>query len=89
MRRHDIDWLRTLALGLLIIYHAAICFQPFFQRCSLLERQQAFISGIVWVYWSVLSHQQSLFQSSKGPFSSCSHLGYILHRFLSHGNRGN
>lgn len=27
-RRHDVDWLRTLALGLLIIYHVVISFQP-------------------------------------------------------------
>ena len=27
-RRYDIDWLRTLALGLLIIYHTTISFQP-------------------------------------------------------------
>ena len=27
-RRYDVDWLRTLALGLLIIYHVAITFQP-------------------------------------------------------------
>lgn len=27
-RRHDIDWLRTIAIGLLLIYHIAIVFQP-------------------------------------------------------------
>lgn len=27
-RRHDIDWLRVLAIGLLLIYHIAIIFQP-------------------------------------------------------------
>lgn len=27
-RRYDIDWIRVVAIGLLIIYHAAICFQP-------------------------------------------------------------
>ena len=26
-RRYDIDWLRTLAMGLLIIYHVVISFQ--------------------------------------------------------------
>ena len=29
MRRYDIDWLRVLVLGLLIIYHATISFMPF------------------------------------------------------------
>ena len=27
-RRYDIDWIRTLALALLIIYHTTISFQP-------------------------------------------------------------
>ena len=27
-RRYDIDWLRVVAIGLLLIYHAAIVFQP-------------------------------------------------------------
>ena len=27
-RRHDIDWLRVIAIGLLLIYHIAILFQP-------------------------------------------------------------
>ena len=28
MRRYDVDWLRVLALGLLIIYHISVVFQP-------------------------------------------------------------
>ncbi|HQQ98188.1 MAG TPA: acyltransferase family protein [Cyclobacteriaceae bacterium] len=28
MRRYDIDWLRVVAIGLLLIYHTAITFQP-------------------------------------------------------------
>src|SRR3989337_1686885 len=27
-RRYDIDWLRVIAIGLLLIYHIAIAFQP-------------------------------------------------------------
>ncbi len=27
-RRYDIDWLRVIAIGLLLIYHIAIVFQP-------------------------------------------------------------
>ncbi len=27
-RRHDIDWLRVIAIGLLVIYHVGIMFQP-------------------------------------------------------------
>jgi len=42
-RRYDVDWLRTIALGLLIIYHIVLTFQPwaesiyFFQNDTLLE----------------------------------------------------
>lgn len=28
MRRYDIDWLRVIALGLLILYHVVVAFQP-------------------------------------------------------------
>ncbi|HIB72854.1 MAG TPA: acyltransferase, partial [Candidatus Marinimicrobia bacterium] len=28
IRRYDVDWLRILALGLLIIYHISVVFQP-------------------------------------------------------------
>lgn len=28
-RRYDVDWLRSIAIGLLILYHIAISFQPF------------------------------------------------------------
>lgn len=27
-RRYDVDWLRTLAMALLIVYHVVLCFQP-------------------------------------------------------------
>ena len=27
-RRHDIDWIRVITIGLLLIYHTAIGFQP-------------------------------------------------------------
>ena len=28
MRRHDVDWIRVHALGLLIIFHGVVGFQP-------------------------------------------------------------
>jgi hypothetical protein len=27
-RRYDIDWIRVIAIGLLVIYHVAVGFQP-------------------------------------------------------------
>ncbi|MFN2262501.1 MAG: acyltransferase, partial [Psychroflexus sp.] len=27
-RRHDIDWIRVIAIGLLLIYHITLSFQP-------------------------------------------------------------
>jgi len=40
MRRYDIDWLRTLALGLLIIYHATIGFQSWAKEIFIIQNQQ-------------------------------------------------
>jgi len=42
-RRHDVDWLRVMAMGLLIVYHIVLSFQPwarsirFPQNDTLLE----------------------------------------------------
>lgn len=54
-RRHDVDWLRTIALGLLIIYHASISFQPwaafigFPQNSETLEEMWIFMGLLnVW-----------------------------------------
>lgn len=52
-RRYDIDWLRVIAIGLLLIYHIAIVFQPwgvfigFIQNEKSLER--------LWVPMSMLN----------------------------------
>jgi surface polysaccharide O-acyltransferase-like enzyme len=54
-RRHDVDWLRTLALGLLIIFHIVLSFQSwaasggFPQNDQLLEELVPFMSMLaVW-----------------------------------------
>lgn len=54
-RRHDVDWLRTLALGLLIIFHILLSFQSWAvtagvpQNDELLEEWVPFISMLaVW-----------------------------------------
>jgi surface polysaccharide O-acyltransferase-like enzyme len=54
-RRYDVDWLRTLALGLLIVFHVVLTFQPwaassgFPQNEQLLEELIPFMSLLaVW-----------------------------------------
>lgn len=54
-RRHDVDWLRTLAIGLLIVFHIVLSFQSwaattgFPQNDELLEELVPFISMLsVW-----------------------------------------
>ena len=41
MRRHDLDWLRTLALGLLILYHVVVGFQPWAKDIFFLQNNQS------------------------------------------------
>lgn len=40
-RRHDIDWLRVIAIGLLIIYHIAIIFQPWAMFIGFIRSDEA------------------------------------------------
>lgn len=54
-RRYDIDWLRVIAIGLLLIYHVAIAFQPwgvfigFMQNNDSLEGLWTLMSAInIW-----------------------------------------
>ena len=39
-RRHDIDWLRVIAIGLLLIYHIAIVFQPWAVFIGFIRSEQ-------------------------------------------------
>jgi len=54
-RRYDVDWLRTIAIGLLIVFHVVLCFMPwaavvgFPQHDPLLEELIPFVSLLtVW-----------------------------------------
>ncbi len=52
MRRYDIDWLRVLVLGLLIIYHSTISFMPFGIKIFFPQNKQTleilwFIMGLI------------------------------------------
>ncbi|MBX2964655.1 MAG: acyltransferase [Cyclobacteriaceae bacterium] len=40
MRRYDIDWLRVIAIGLLLIYHVAIAFQPWGVMIGFIANQK-------------------------------------------------
>jgi len=39
-RRHDIDWLRVIAIGLLLIYHIAIIFQPWAMLVGFIKSEE-------------------------------------------------
>ena len=49
-RRYDIDWLRTFALGLLIIYHVVVSFQPWGYLIFFLQNRQP----LPWI-WNIMS----------------------------------
>ncbi len=40
-RRHDIDWLRVIAIGLLLIYHIAIIFQPWAMFIGFMRSEES------------------------------------------------
>lgn len=52
-RRYDIDWLRVIAIGLLIIYHIAIIFQPWGIFIGFI--QSAETSQTVWIPMALIN----------------------------------
>lgn len=52
-RRYDVDWLRTLALGLLIIYHIVISFQPWARYIWFMGNQDSIES--LWIGMSLIN----------------------------------
>jgi hypothetical protein len=52
-RRHDVDWLRTLAMGLLIIYHVVISFQPWAKVIFLIQNEQS-LEGL-WIIMAMIN----------------------------------
>lgn len=40
-RRYDVDWLRVLALGMLIIYHVVVSFQPWAWKIFIIHNEQS------------------------------------------------
>lgn len=52
-RRYDIDWLRVIAIGLLLIYHIAIVFQPWALFIGFIKSEQSLES--LWVPMTLLN----------------------------------
>ncbi len=44
MRRYDIDWLRVLAIGLLLVYHVAIGFQPWGGMIAFITNKEPWVA---------------------------------------------
>ncbi|WP_235295449.1 acyltransferase family protein [Portibacter lacus] len=52
-RRHDIDWLRVIAIGLLLIYHIAIIFQPWAMFIGFIRSDESVES--IWIPMTLLN----------------------------------
>ena len=52
-RRHDVDWLRVMALGLLIIYHVALSFQPWASKLLFIQNEES-LPGL-WIVMSMIN----------------------------------
>lgn len=52
-RRHDIDWIRVIAIALLLIYHIAIIFQPWAMFIGFIRSDQLFES--LWIPMTMLN----------------------------------
>ena len=52
-RRHDIDWLRVIAIALLIVYHVAIIFQPWAIYFGFI--QSAETSPTIWIPMALIN----------------------------------
>ncbi|RQP19235.1 MAG: acyltransferase [Parapedobacter sp.] len=52
-RRYDIDWIRVIAIGLLLIYHVAIGFQPWGIAIGFIGNDQPWLS--LWIPMTLLN----------------------------------
>ena len=52
-RRHDIDWLRVITIGLLLIYHVAIVFQPWGVFIAFIQSDKSMES--LWIGMSMIN----------------------------------
>jgi glucans biosynthesis protein C len=58
-RRYDLDWLRVIAIGLLLIYHVAIGFQPWGLMIGFITNDQS---------WAELWRPMSMLNVWRIPF---------------------
>lgn len=73
-RRYDIDWLRVIAIGLLLIYHIAITFQPWGLLIGFITNDESWQS--LWVPMSMLNVWRIpflFFVSGMGVFFAMQH----------------
>ncbi|ROR97974.1 acyltransferase-like protein [Sinobacterium caligoides] len=52
-RRYDIDWIRTLAVGLLIIYHITVSFLPWAKQFNFMQNDQPLME--LWTFMSLIN----------------------------------
>ncbi|MDW3190884.1 MAG: acyltransferase [Cytophagales bacterium] len=52
-RRYDIDWLRVIAIGMLLVYHSSIGFQPWGALIRFIQNDQ--FSEPLWVLMSMIN----------------------------------
>jgi membrane-bound acyltransferase YfiQ involved in biofilm formation len=52
-RRYDIDWVRVIAIGLLLIYHTAIGFQPWGRMIGFITTEKSWVS--LWIPMTLLN----------------------------------
>lgn len=52
-RRYDIDWIRVIAIGLLLIYHVAIGFQPWGMMIAFITNSTSWVS--LWIPMTMIN----------------------------------
>jgi len=52
-RRYDIDWIRVIAIALLLIYHMALVFQPWGKQILFIQSEET--SGTLWIPMALIN----------------------------------
>ena len=52
-RRHDIDWLRVIAIALLLIYHIILVFQPWAKFIGFIQSEES--SEAMWIPMALIN----------------------------------